>query len=409
MRYTEIIETKKTPLVAELAFGFIILSSLFFTLNTKVNAYVKDVLDRNPSATFQYPQYTNSNQEKITIKEKINVEKIFFNGVESRDTVTVTLSEGTNKFEFILTGNGKEIKKEIEIIKDTIKPEITSDFIFKDKKTNQNEISITGSLNEDGTVKINGNICGMDTEDFTCQLNIEGEGKTTVQILAEDKAGNQVEKNFTITLDKEAPSLEIKYPEKTFQSSAKIVISSKENLEKVTVGGLEARKEGEESFSKEVNLKLGNNHFDIEATDEAGNKTKESITIKRNEIASGGGSSGGSYNPPDNDSGNGNTNSPPSTGCTSISLDLYNVKTPVFSGETQTANVKLTCSDGSGYGGQSVTVTVRYADGVTRSYSGTTNSSGIATFSFTVEDRAGSASLTAKYGLAQTSVSFNVN
>jgi hypothetical protein len=409
MRYTEIIETKKTPLVAELAFGFIILSSLFFTLNTKVNAYVKDVLDRNPSATFQYPQYTNSNQEKITIKEKINVEKIFFNGVESRDTVTVTLSEGTNKFEFVLTGNGKEIIREIEIIKDTITPEITSNFSFQDKKTNQRELSITGSLNEEGAVKINGNICDMDKEDFTCQLNVKGEGKTTVQILAEDKAGNQVEKIFTITLDKEAPFLEIKYPEKTFQSSAKIVISSKENLEKVTVGGLEARKEGEESFSKEVNLKLGNNHFDIEATDEAGNKTKESITIKRNEIASGGGSSGGSYNPPDNDSGNGNTNSPPSTGCTSISLDLYNVKTPVFSGETQTANVKLTCSDGSGYGGQSVTVTVRYADGATRSYSGTTNSSGIASFSFTVEDRAGSASLTAKYGLAQTSVSFNVN
>lgn len=400
MKYQDIITVKKTNVIAEILFGVFIASSIFFSLDTQVSAFVSSYLDRNPRADFIFAEYTKENQAEISITNKKNVEKIFFNGVESRDKVTVSLEEGKNTFEFILSGNGKEVEKKVQITKDTKPPEFSTDFDFSDTKINSNVFSFTGELNEEGTVTINGNNCS-EGEEIICELSISE--KTDIVVLISDRAGNEVEENFTVDIDKDKPEIDIKVENPTYQEKVKITITSSEDLRDVTVGDLDADKKDSKTFTMEVTLEIGNNHFDITAKDIAGNETKKSITVERKEPTSG----GGGYVPPGG--GGGTTPTiPPVDKCSSVSLQLYNVKTPVFAGETQTASVLLKCSDGSGYAGQTVSISVRYANGTTRSYSATTNSSGIANFSFSVENISGNATITATYSFAQTSVTFSV-
>ncbi|MEI7579117.1 MAG: hypothetical protein WCJ58_03690 [bacterium] len=402
LKYENIITIKETNLVLDLILGLIVVFSFFSFFNTQVSAFVKGYLDFSPYAEFNFLERTNQNQTTIEIINKRYVDNIFFNGIASRDKLTVTLEEGENNFLFVLSGRGKEIEKKISIVKDTKAPEFTTAFQFKDTKINTDSLLIEGELNEPSKVTINSKDCLTLEDKVKCELNISGD--TDVIFLVTDLAGNNLEKKFKVTIDKTAPTLEINSENPTFQEKVAITIKGNEELSIATVKGLEAKRIDESTFSFEVSLNIGKNDFEIIGKDNAGNETKQNYSVERKEAPKK--TSNNSNNNNTNNNTGGNTN--PSNSCSSVSIKVSNVQTPVFPSETQTATVQLTCGNGSGYSVQTINLSVKYSNGVTKSYSKTTNGSGIADFSFPVEAIGGSTVLTASYSSLKTSVTFQV-
>lgn len=407
MKYTEFFTIKETKAVLDFFLVSLVLISFFFSFSTQVSAFVKDYLEFWPSANFIYDEYSKENQTTIEIVDTQHVDKIFFNGVESRKKVTVTLEEGKNIFSFILVGRGKEIEETVVITKDTTPPEFMTDFDFKDIRISSSPFSFEGILSEEGIVSINRKNC-LALGTILCELEITEE--TDISVIIEDLAGNVIEKNFKVSLDDTVPTIDISVENPTYQDRVSVTIKGNEALSEVRVNDIKAERIDESKFKIEFTLKLGKNKFTAVAKDKAGNEAIKYFTVTRKEVTSNnnGGSGDNNSDGEDNDSGGGGGgDTQPS--CGSISLQLYGVKTPIFIGETQMANVSLKCGNGSPHTGQPVTITVKYAGGTTRSYSSTTNGSGVVSFSFIIENHLGRATLTAKYGLAQTNVTFTIN
>lgn len=409
IKYEVYTNIKEGNIFVEVVMFLLIFCSAFFALNQQVSAMVQEYLNFTPTAEFVYDRYTKENQTSIEITEKKNVDKIFFDGIESRDKVNVQLQEGDNKFMFVLTGRGKEVEHEIIITKDTQSPEFTTEFEFKDTKIAQNPLKFSGTLNEPAIVLVNDQEC-LQVANVNCEYEITDTEEVVVKII--DEAGNTVEHKFKVEIDTAAPEIELSAESPTYQSKVNLKIKGNEELKNVTVNDVAAKKENNKTYNHEVTLNIGENKFTVIAEDLAGNKVSKEINIERKEAPQSN-NGGGSYTPPSSgNTGGGNNSGGGSTGgnaCSSVSLRLYNVKTPVFAGETQTATVQLTCGNGSGYGGQTVNMSVTYSNGTKRNFSAVTNGSGIATFSFSVENVSGNATMVANYSFAQTSVTFQVN
>lgn len=155
--------------------------------------------------------------------------------------------------------------------------------------TNGTSVNVEGNAapNTDVIVYNDGEEAGTTTASEEGQYEVsvelsEGENVLTARVTTE--AGMTDESDpVTITVDQTAPGLSVTSPEDGLKTNKEAITITgtvdEEHLDKVTINGQDATVT-DGSFSKRVLLENGENHFDIVATDLAGNSSSEEVTVE---------------------------------------------------------------------------------------------------------------------------------
>jgi hypothetical protein len=152
--------------------------------------------------------------------------------------------------------------------------------------TNKTEIAISGTVSDVGSgvksVEINSNPITFTDNSFNALVKLE-EGKNTVIVKAVDKAGNETTATLNIIRDTTVPQILIASPannstvNKETISVSGLVID--ENIDTVTVNGKTVSLDSNNKFFDTIQLQEGKNTITIIATDKAGNRNSQIVTV----------------------------------------------------------------------------------------------------------------------------------
>ncbi|MBN1618639.1 hypothetical protein JW887_04865 [Candidatus Dojkabacteria bacterium] len=397
------IDIPQTNILVDIVLIVFLMAGFFINFNKPVQALVKKYTAGQISAEFHYPRYTKENKVTLEI-DAYGVNEIYLDGLTAQNKINVGLNEGDNIFIVRLVGKKETQEYEIVITKDTKPPTI----VTPTKKT----INIAQNVNINFTVseplsffKFNENDCSRVTEtEFSCVVT---QGKH--EVIFSDFAGNEVEESCEIVRDNEPPKILSDIPKTISQIPYQLRLKVSPDTESAWIN------------TKEIDLVSGhiffelnkiNNEITVKLKDEAGNEAEYTYNIiykkpTQTDIVNPNNDNATTTNPTEESSSNEGSSEP--NNCYSQTLVVTNIKSQVFVGETQTTTVILKClTTGRGIAGKSVSIVVGYSDGTTNTYTGTTNASGIANFSWTTPNKKGGASVTGKYEYMQTSASFTV-
>ena len=272
---------------------------------------VRQVTRENPDVTppvitILSPQDgSKTGQGKVTVTGTVDEESSVMVNGESAEVINlefsheITLIPGSNLIEIKAVDlAGNEASAEISIEYDNIAPEITlTNPTTETLITNQSEITIEGSINEEGSIFINNEAVvfvspplmggvgeGEDqsgSSTFTHTLMLS-EGENAITIKALDTVGNMTEKGLKIILDTIAPEITLTNPTTetltTNQNQITISGSVSEELESLTLNGTAIALDGL-NFSMIFTLSEGNNVLILIATDLAGNSAEGSRSV----------------------------------------------------------------------------------------------------------------------------------
>jgi len=156
-----------------------------------------------------------------------------------------------------------------------------SDFPF-DLVTNQRSLTVSGKLNEPGTVTIKGNTTNASTVDgsFTLPLYLDLDSEYIV-VSVVDLAGNSHDYPFVARLDQAPPQLEITSPANgTFTTQPRALVSGVMEFNSVlSLNGVPLSVSGTTSFSITAALSEGENLLVLSAEDRAGNRRSVALVI----------------------------------------------------------------------------------------------------------------------------------
>lgn len=400
------INIPETNIIVDIIFILLFIAGMFINFSEPVRAVVKAYTSSEITAEIIYPKYTN--EDKIVLEVKgYNIREVYWDGLLGQKKYSPTLQEGENTFFITIVGKKQQEEHKIVIIKDTKPPEILS----PEKRTL--DISQTTSIvfraNEGlSFFKLNGKNCEKVSEtEFSCKVE-EG-----TQLLSfSDFAGNEVEQKIEVIRDDKPPKILSQVPGTIYQKPYQLKLKVSDDTANAWLDGNEIQVT---DTSITFDLSKDKNEITIKLIDEAGNEAEYKFTIiyKRLEPTIPTNPVTDNDNSPNEKSADPSSegeSTPPDGQCYSQSMTLYGVKTQIFVGEIQSANILIKCSDtGKPLSGKSVSITVKYSDGSTNVYSGTTDVSGIANFNWTVPNKKGSATVTGKFGFLQQSLSFTVN
>ncbi len=157
--------------------------------------------------------------------------------------------------------------------------------------TNKKSLSITGTSEPGATVVLSLNdqtqetLAGNDGNfSYTFDLN---KGSNTISALSKDSSENKSQKTptYTVVFNTEAPNLEITSPSDgtSFSGSKQrqVTISGKTSIgSSLTANDRLVKVNDDGTFSYTTTLSEGDNVLNFKATDQAGNTTEKSITLK---------------------------------------------------------------------------------------------------------------------------------
>ena len=178
----------------------------------------------------------------------------------------------------------KEEVRSLQIKVDTIPPQIVVIFPQDNSVLNSKTLVVKGVVDVGSTVKVDGNAATIDgLGNFEASVEVLLSPQI-INISASDPAGNSSQKVLTVYLDTTPPNLTVVKPV-MFQQVSKlplIIEGITEKGAKVTVNGdsAEVREDGVFSYSL---LNLPEGQFaviEVVATDEAGNSTKKTVSVK---------------------------------------------------------------------------------------------------------------------------------
>lgn len=156
--------------------------------------------------------------------------------------------------------------------------------------TNKTNVPISGTAEAGAEVVISLNnkessVLADKSGNFSSSLALN-KGENTVVAFAKDQAGNKSHntQTFKITFDNEAPKIEISAPadgSKFFGSKQKtLTITGKTKLDsQLTINDRLVSVNDDGSFSFQTTLSEGENVFNINATDRAGNSSQKTLTV----------------------------------------------------------------------------------------------------------------------------------
>jgi len=153
------------------------------------------------------------------------------------------------------------------------------------------EINISGYSQAGSTVKLF--LRGISIEETTADANGEfsfksvhlKDGENEIYAEANDNQGQESAPSttYTVTLDSEAPKLELSQPEdgqRFFDKDSPITVSGKtEPGTDLTINNRFILVKDDGSFSATQSLSSGDNQIEILVRDDAGNETKKSLTV----------------------------------------------------------------------------------------------------------------------------------
>ncbi|MFO7991292.1 MAG: Ig-like domain-containing protein [Thermoplasmata archaeon] len=171
----------------------------------------KDTVEPDIKINSPLPTEDVSNKDMLTLKGEIDRKeefgdvKVYVDGVEVKVMAdgyfdyTVNMEEGENEFEITAVdeaGNTGSTTRAME--RDTTSPTIDWDY-----ELDGDEITITGSVNEDADVMINGKPIAVSGDGFSSTISLRKRSMNEVIITAEDEAGNVAQSTKSIDLTKE--------------------------------------------------------------------------------------------------------------------------------------------------------------------------------------------------------------
>ena len=178
----------------------------------------------------------------------------------------------------------KEEVRSLQIKVDTIPPQIVMIFPQDNSVLNSKTLVVKGVVDVGSTVKVGGDSVIVDgLGNFEASIDVLSSPQI-INISATDPAGNSSQKTLTVYLDTTPPNLTIVKPV-MFQQVSKlplIVEGITEKGAKVTVNGdsAEVREDGVFSHSLKTLPEGQIAVIEVVATDEAGNSTKKTVSVK---------------------------------------------------------------------------------------------------------------------------------
>jgi len=270
--YVEVSTSKEKTLVKSNAVDFTVLPVVNFTVLPDKPDGDNGIFRTKPSVTLSTP---NGDQ----VYFKVDDEKFTLYG-----NSPILIPEGKHKL-FAYAVDAKGNKGEIEekdFVVDSTPPTVTFDQGNGDLYVNTTRPILTGHVSEPCVLQING-VPATVNKDLTFTVQLSVTDNSALAIYARDLAGNAVSIVRTIHVDTTPPVITLISPDKdafsTTDAQFTIGLKLSENG-KVLLNGEEMEFDNG-IFSKDVELKEGENDFNIVARDIAGNETTELIKITR--------------------------------------------------------------------------------------------------------------------------------
>ena len=194
---------------------------------------------------------------------------------------------------FDLSGNVTTILRNFNF--DITPPVLEIDSPLNESYYNDEQISVSGSSNEKlKNVTLNGQLVSISEDKLKFDATnflLTNDGKTFITIVAEDFAGNKIDVDRIVHLDKLSPDIEISVdvdsPTSSDSTNLSVTISDMSpTITKVYIGGVLLRESSEKLFSQTVPLNAGDNLISVMTVDKAGNSVEKNITVTQSIVAS---------------------------------------------------------------------------------------------------------------------------
>jgi len=203
-------------------------------------------------------------------------------------TIPQALSEGTHSISArIVNGEGIEAEAQSVFTVDTIAPVITISSPQDGFVTNNPGLVITGSLSEQATLILNGEIVSLDGSYAFSKSVTLAQGTNQFSFTATDPAGNISSVIITVVLDTVAPVITIAFPAEGFNTNipTQTITGSLSKQAALTMNGEAVLVDESLAFSKQVILTEGQNVFNFNATDSAGNTSSHVLNVVLDTVA----------------------------------------------------------------------------------------------------------------------------
>jgi len=196
----------------------------------------------------------------------------------------ITLAEGTSTFSATamdVVGNTSPISAPVSVERDTKPPVITVSSPANNSFKNQGTITVVGTINEQGTVSINGATVALDGLNFSHSVALTSSTNFIV-ISARDLSGNTATLNWVVYLDQTLPIVTITTPADGFLTrTSPITVSGtiSETNSTASVNGIPATVSSKNFNLSNFTLVEGQNVLTVSATDRAGNIGTASVNV----------------------------------------------------------------------------------------------------------------------------------
>ena len=195
-----------------------------------------------------------------------------------------TLAEGPNSFTATATdaaGNESLPSAPLSVVLDTKAPVITVTSPSENQFFNAPQVSVKGSIDEPVlSLSINGQPADLGSADFDLPLTLTP-GLNSIKLIAVDLAGNSATETILVTLDSTPPVVTITAPiSGSITRTAQVTVAGaiSKAYTTATINGA-AIAVTDKVFSFTYNLNEGDNTLTVEATDRAGNKGSDAVTV----------------------------------------------------------------------------------------------------------------------------------
>ena len=197
------------------------------------------------------------------------------------------LQEGQNRITATATDKGgNTAAAEIEVVSDTVRPNLMLTAPREGLLTNQSRVVVSGTAEPSARLKVNGASvnCSPDGS-FRVELELF-EGENTITVECRDVAGNVNSATRQVVLDTALPELAVTAPKNgTLTKEPSVTLTGRAEPESaVSVNGGPVNLNGGQ-FSFHAALAEGDNLFVFLARDRAGNTALVSVTVRLDTIA----------------------------------------------------------------------------------------------------------------------------
>ncbi len=200
---------------------------------------------------------------------------------------TVALQEGQNVIEIAARGREGEQREQVIVIRDLIGPEVRITQPSQGAVVAQRVVTIRGDLVDDAParVSIGGKPAALRDDAVFQGAALLEPGENVIPIVAEDRAGNRTTFELRVTLDSDPPIVVIQLPIEGARVRADTILVRGQVDEavrnEVLVNGIPVPVRGKKF---ETTLRLGRDgrqSIIVNALDEAGNATRQAVSIVR--------------------------------------------------------------------------------------------------------------------------------